>query len=191
MIEVADAAAARHALARRRLHCPDCDAAVKSWGQARARTVRDLGGELVTVRPDRARCTGCLRTHVVLDARLLPLRAYTVRFVGQALVGAVRGHGHRQIAAELGAPATTVRGWLRRARRNAEQLRCLGAQAVVALDPDALPTTDRGDPLAHAVEALVAAAVAAYRRFGHGPREVWARITLLTHGRLLAPRPAG
>ncbi|GAA1899888.1 DUF6431 domain-containing protein [Streptantibioticus ferralitis] len=190
MIEVADAAAARKALARRILRCPDCRAALQPWGQARPRTVRDLGG-LVAVRPDRARCTACRRTHVVLDAGLLPRRAYTVRFLGQALAGAVHGYGHRQIAAGLGAAQDTVRGWLRRARSTAEQLRFIGVQAVVALDPDALPTVDRGEPLAHAVEALVAAAVAAHRRFGHGPREIWARIALLTHGRLLAPSPTG
>ncbi|MDH2394105.1 hypothetical protein QCN29_36310 [Streptomyces sp. HNM0663] len=131
------------------------------------------------------------RTHVVLDAGLLPRRAYTVRFLGQALVGAVRRHGHRQIAAELGAPEGTVRGWLGRARSTAEQLRLIGVQAVVALDPDALPAADRGDPLAHAIEALVAAAVTAHRRFGHGPREIWSRIALLTCGRLLAPSPTG
>ncbi|MFJ1652653.1 DUF6431 domain-containing protein [Streptomyces sp. NPDC088337] len=147
------------------LCCPDCRAALRPWGQSRPRTVRDLGGGLVTVRPDRARCTACGRTHVVLDAGLLPRRAYTVRFLGQALAGAVRGHGHRQIAAELGAPEDTVRGWLRRARRTAEQLRWIGVQAVVALNPDALPTVDRGDPLAHAVEALVAAAVASHACF--------------------------
>ncbi|WP_233580477.1 DUF6431 domain-containing protein [Streptomyces triticirhizae] len=172
------------------LRCPDCGAALKPWGQARPRTVHDLGGH-VTVRPDRARCTACGHTHVLLDACHLPRRAYTVRFLGQALAGAVRGHGHRQIAAELGAPEGTVRGWLRRARRTAEQLRVIGVQAVVALDPDALPTTDRGDPLANAIEALVAAAVAAHRRFGHGPREIWAQIALLTRGRLLALAPAG
>jgi transposase-like protein len=191
MIEVADAAAARKALARRMLRCPDCRAALKPWGQARPRTVRDLGGGLVAVRPDRARCTGCRRTHVVLDAGLLPRRAYTVRFLGQALAGAVGGRGHRQIASELGAPEGTVRGWLRRARSTAELLRWIGVQAVVALDPDALPAADRGDPLAHAIEALVAAAVAAHRRFGHGPREIWPRIALLTRGRLLAPSPTG
>ncbi|MFC4506597.1 MULTISPECIES: hypothetical protein [Streptomyces] len=103
------------------------DAALKPWGQARPRTVRDLGGDLVTARPDRTRCTGCRRTHVVLDVGLLPRRAYTVRFLGRALVGAVRGHGHRKIAAALGAPEGTVRGWLRRARRTAEQLRATDA----------------------------------------------------------------
>ncbi|MFE3557292.1 DUF6431 domain-containing protein [Streptomyces sp. NPDC059193] len=191
MIEVVDAVAARQALGRRMLPCPDCGAALKPWGQARPRTVRDLGGGLLTVRPDRARCTACQRTHVVLDAGLLPHRAYTVRFLGQALVSAVRGHGHRQIAAELGAPEGTVRGWLRRARHTAEQLRLIGVQAVVAVDPEALPTADRGDPLAHAVEALVAAAVAVRRRFGGGPRDLWSQIVLLTRGRLLAPSPSG
>ena len=35
---------------------------------ARERTVRELGGAQLTVRPDRARCTGCIVTQVVLDA---------------------------------------------------------------------------------------------------------------------------
>lgn len=55
MIEVFDTTAARSALARRKLGCPDCGQALKSWGRARERTVRELGGALVTVVPDRAR----------------------------------------------------------------------------------------------------------------------------------------
>ena len=68
MIEVFDTAAARSALARRKLRCPDCGQPLRPWGRARERTVRELGGALLTVRPDRARCTGCDATHVVLDA---------------------------------------------------------------------------------------------------------------------------
>src|SRR6266508_1528992 len=68
MIEVFDTAAARHALARRKLRCPDCGRALRPWGRARERTIRELGGARVTVRPDRVRCTGCHATHVVLDA---------------------------------------------------------------------------------------------------------------------------
>ncbi|MGW2547479.1 hypothetical protein ACWC5I_43045 [Kitasatospora sp. NPDC001574] len=67
----------------------------------------------------------------MLVTALLPGRAYTVQFVGQALVGAARGRGHRPLAAELGAPEGTVRGWLRRARRSAHQLWTVGVQAVV------------------------------------------------------------
>jgi hypothetical protein len=68
MIEVFDTAVARRALARRGLRCPDCAAPLRPWGRARTRTVRDRDGGQRTSRPDRARCTGCRATHVVLDA---------------------------------------------------------------------------------------------------------------------------
>src|SRR6266536_3238859 len=55
MIEVFDTAAARIALGRRKLGCPGCGQPLRPWGRARERTVRDLGGALVTVRPDRLR----------------------------------------------------------------------------------------------------------------------------------------
>src|SRR5258707_270113 len=137
MIEVLDTAAARNALARRKLRCPDCGQALKPWGRTREHTVREPGGVLLTVRPDRARCTGCDVTHVVLDAGLLPRRAYSAGLIGQALIAAARGRGHRLIARELAVPEGTARGWIRRARRPAGQLRAAGIQAVLALDPDA------------------------------------------------------
>src|SRR5258708_3966192 len=59
MIEVFDTTAARIALARRMLGCPGCSQPLRPWGHAPERTVRDTGGTLVTVRPDRALCTGC------------------------------------------------------------------------------------------------------------------------------------
>ena len=48
--------------------------------------------------------------HVVLDAGLLPRRAYAARLIGQALAASARGHGHRPIASGLAVPAGTVRG---------------------------------------------------------------------------------
>ncbi|MCZ4103398.1 MULTISPECIES: hypothetical protein [Streptomyces] len=54
-----------------------------------------------------------------------------------------------------------------------------------------MPTADRVDPLAHAVEALVAAAVAARRRFNSRTHDLWPHIAVLTRGRLLAPAPTG
>ena len=191
MIEVFDTAAARSALARRMLRCPDCGQALKPWGRARERTVRELGGALLTVRPDRARCTGCDVTHVVLDARLLPRRAYAAGLVGQALVAAAWGRGHRLIARDLDVPHGTVRGWVRRARRSAGQLRAAGVQAVVALDPDALPAQDRPGQLAYALDALGAAAMALDDRFGVQCASPWARVTVLTRGRLLNLSPDG
>jgi transposase-like protein len=191
MIEVFDIAAARSALARRMLRCPDCGRALKPWGRARERTVRELGGALVTVVPDRARCTGCRVTHVVLDAGLLPRRAYAAGLIGQALVAAARGAGHRLIARDLAVPHGTVRGWIRRARRSAGRLRAVGVQAVVALDPDVLPAQARPSELACALDALGAAAMALGDRFGVQHTGPWARVTVLTRGRLLNLAPDG
>ncbi|HEX5119302.1 MAG TPA: DUF6431 domain-containing protein [Pseudonocardiaceae bacterium] len=191
MIEVVDVAAARRALAGRALRCPGCGAVLAPWGHASARTVRDLDGGRVTARPDRARCTGCAATHVLLDAALLPRRGHTARVVGHALVRAARGESHREIADRLDAPQGTVRGWIRRARRSAHQLWTLGVAAVVALDQDAVPTRERSDPLAAALDALAAAASAVRRRFGPALDEPWSTITVLTRGRLLTLAPTG
>jgi hypothetical protein len=147
MVEVSGTTAARSALARRKLRCPDCGQAMRPWGHARERTIRELGGALATVRPDRALCTGCGVSHVVLDAGLLPRRAYAAGLVGQALVGAALGSGYRPVARDLAVPAGTVRGWIRGARRSAAQLRAAGIRTVVAFDPDALPTRVRPDEL--------------------------------------------
>jgi transposase-like protein len=191
MIEVFDTTAARSALARRKLRCPDCGQPLRPWGRARERTVRELGGALLTVIPDRARCTGCDVTHVVLDASLLPRRAYAAGLIGQALVAAARGRGHRLIARDLEVPCGTVRGWIRRARRSAGQLRAAGVQAVVALDPDALPAQARPSQLAYALDALGAVAMALGDRFGVQCASPWARVTVLTRGRLLKLGPDG
>jgi hypothetical protein len=128
---------------------------------------------------------------VVLDAGLLPRRAHAADLVGQALVAVALGRGHRRIALELAVPAGTARGWIRSARRSAGQLRAAGVRAVVALDPDALPAGAGPDELACALEALAAAAMAMGARFGLQRTSPWARINVLTGGRLLSMRPAG
>ena len=191
MTEVFDAAAARIALARRKLGCPDCGQPLRPWGHARERAVRDLDGALARVRPDRSFCTGCDVTHVVLDAGLLPRRAYAAGLIGQALVAAALGSGHRRIARELAVPAGTVRGWIRGARRSAAELRITGIRTVVAFDQDALPTRVRPDELGCALEHLGAAASVLGRRFGLQHTSLWARINVLTRGCLLAMAPAG
>jgi hypothetical protein len=191
MIEVFDTAAARIALARRKLGCPGCGQPLRPWGRARERTVRDLGGALVTVRPDRASCRGCDVTHVVLDAGLLPRRAYAAGLIGQALVAAALGSGHRCIARDLAVPAGTVRGWIRGARRSAAQLRITGIRAVLASGQDDLLAWTRTDELGGALEHLAAAALVLGRRHGLEDTSWWARINMLTRGRLLTMAPAG
>jgi Domain of unknown function (DUF6431) len=191
MIEVFDTAAARIALDRRKLGCPGCGQPLRPWGHARERTVRDLDGALLTVRPDRALCPGCEVTHVVLDAGLLPRRGYAAGLIGRALVAAALGSGHRRVAGDLAVPAGTVRGWIRGARRSAAELRILGIRTVVAFDQDALPAWGRPDELGCALEHLGAAAMVIGRRYGLQHTSLWARVNVLTRGRLLAMAPAG
>ena len=189
MIQVFDTGAARRALDRRLLRCPDCREPLKPWGRTRERTVRGRGGAKATFRPDRGRCTGCGATHVILGAGLLPRRAYAAGLIGRALVSSAAGHGHRAVARDLGIPDGTVRGWIRRARRSAGQLREAGVRAVVALDPELLPARALADPLASAFDALSAAAAAIGNRFGLHDAGWWERITVLTCGRLLSQSP--
>jgi hypothetical protein len=126
---------------------------------------------------------------VILDACLLHGRAYAAGLIGHALASAASGHGHRGIAREPGIPDGTVRGWIRRARRSAGQLRVIGVRAVVALDPEALPVRVLADPLACALDAPGAAAVATGRRLGLDEAGLWARVVVLTRGRLLSLAP--
>jgi hypothetical protein len=61
-------------------------------------------------------------------------------------------------------------------------LRAAGVQAVVALDPDALPARVLPGQLACALDALEAAAVALGGRFGVQHASPWARVVVLTRG---------
>lgn len=192
MIEVFDTAAARQALQRGKLDCPGCGQLLRPWGHARPRAVRDADDLAAMFVPDRARCGGCRVSHVILDARLLPRRAYAAGLIGAALAASALGSGCRPIAAGLGVPHGTARDWIRRARRSAEQLRVTGIKAVVSLDQDELPTRVFTDELAGALNVLAAAAVVMGRRFRWLQRfSVWARITVITGGRLLTMARAG
>jgi hypothetical protein len=128
---------------------------------------------------------------VVLDAGLLPRRGYAAGLIGQALAASARGHGHRPIAAGLAVPAGTVRGWIRAARRSAVQLRVTGIRAVLASGHDELLSWARTGELGAALEHLAAAALVLGRRPGLEHTCWWARINVLTRGRLLTMAPAG
>jgi hypothetical protein len=109
-----------------------------------------------------------------------------VESVGAALLAAASGRGHRPIAAALGLPPDTVRGWLRRARERAGWVRVLAMRRAVELDPTLGPVTPRRSPLADAVEALGLAVAAVTRRLGRLAASPWQVIAALTGGRLLA-----
>jgi transposase-like protein len=190
VIVVLDLEAGARALAAGALSCPDCRGVLRSWGLARPRRLRRLDGGHVDLRPQRARCASCRATHVVLPAVGLPRSGYTVEAVGAALTARHAGAGHRAVAASLGLPAGTVRGWLRQARHGAEALRVHATQIAYRYDRDTGPLEPAGSPLGDALVALSAAARACARRL-HLVAPVWQLIALLTGGRLLSSAPSG
>ena len=174
------------ALSSGALCCPSCKGRLQRWGFARGRIVRRRGLPALRLRPPRVRCSSCGITHVLLSASCLPRRLDEVATIGAALLAHVRGEGHRPIAVRLELPPDTVRGWLRRARSNHASLRYLGTVLAHSLDANLPPLQPAGSPLGDAIDALATAAAAAQRFFG-GSRTPWEAMTLMTHGRLLAP----
>lgn len=142
----------------------------------------------MSLQPQRARCTGCRATHVVLPATVLPHRSDTSEVIGSALLHNALGAGHRTIADRLGLPSDTVRGWLRRAARQAEGWRRVAMGVLYQFDPSHGPVTPRRSPTADMVEALALVAAAACRRLGPSGT-TWEFVAAFTAGRFLSRSP--
>jgi len=192
VIIVRDEELAQQALTAGTLACPHagCEGMVYRDGLARARRVRTRAGGERELRPQRVACRRCGRVNVVLPAWCVPGRSDDAETIGAALLAAARGRGHRWIAARLQRPASTVRGWLRAARGQAEALRVRAAIREHDIEPRYTPLLPAGTPLGDALSALASAAMAA-RRFIGADRyhtSVWEHIVLISGGRLLRPR---
>jgi Homeodomain-like domain len=175
------------------LGCPDCAGVLAPWGRARQRRVRlDLASaEVESITPRRGRCGGCGRTHVLAPVNTLGRRADGVDVVGAALLDRVEGLGYRQIAARVGRPVSTVRGWLSRMSSNAERVRVAFTLLRDRVDDDVALLCPAGSVLADAVAAIGAAAAAVRRAWGTAVvvLSAWQVASALTLGRLLAPVP--
>jgi hypothetical protein len=173
-----------------RLGCPHpgCGRRLGPWGHARPRVLRGAGGLRWRLRPRRARCVGCGRTHVLLPVGALVRRADVAVVIGAALVAKAAGCGHRRIAERLGRPAATVRGWLRRFTARAGWLRAAFTTLLCELDADPPLPEPQGSAVADAVAAIVAAMGAVAGRWslliGVSP---WELAAAVTSGRLLSP----
>lgn len=177
------------ALVAGRLCCPDCDRPLSPHGFARAREVRMRHGSRL-VRPRRALCRPCARTHVLLPAFCVPRRRDGVEVIGAALLASAQGVGHRTIAARLDRPPGTVRGWLRAVARRSRPLQDCAVRWTISLgDGAALPRRRAGAPLADALDALAGAARAWVLRLGPDGTSPWELIVALTGGALLQGRP--
>ena len=137
--------------------------------------------------PRRARCRGCGATHVLLPAWCLARRADAGEVIGLGLEAKAAGAGHRTIAARLGRPASTVRGWLRAFAVRAEQVRSVFTALAASLVTDPPLPAPAGSPAADAVAAVAAAAAAAARVPGVGTVARWQLAAAVTCGLLLAP----
>jgi hypothetical protein len=143
------------------------------------------------LRPRRARCSGCLVSHVLLPVVVLLRRAYAADVIGAALLARAGGSGHRWIGGRLGAPAATVRGWLRVMAGRLEATRLFLLQVAHRAGVDRPVPTALGGPWRDLLAALGAATAAVTGRFGPvgalGPVTAWQVAAACSAGRLLAP----
>lgn len=175
-------------LASGQLSCPGCRGSLRPWGWARARSVRGISGSLT---PRRARCSGCLLTHVLLPVTVLLRRAYAAEVVGSALARRAAGAGHRSIAAQLSVPAATVRGWLRVLAARLEPVRVSLLRVAHRAAVDLRVPESWGCPWRDLLAVLQTAWKAVTDRFGTfgvlGPVTAWQVAVAVSAGRLLAP----
>jgi hypothetical protein len=168
--------------------CPVCDGRLAPWGWARSRILRGAGDARALVRPRRGYCRRCGATHVLLPVVALARRADLVEVIGAALAAKADGAGCRTIAAGLGRPVDTVRGWVRRFGARAEAVRAAFTVLLVDTDPDPVVPAAARSLFADAVAAVVGAAVAVAARWPLlGVVSPWWAASAVTRGGLLAP----
>ena len=110
----------------------------------------------------------CRSTHVLASTCTFPRRLDIAATVGSVLTAASTGLGYRRVAEQLDLPATTVRGWLCRARANAEAIWAAVTRRLIVLDPMADLRWCDADPFVGMLGAIGQAASAHLRRFGLG-----------------------
>lgn len=198
MIIVMDPQQAEADLRAGRLPCPSCDAGLHAWSHARSRSIRQLSGPDLLIRPRRAHCRPCARTHVLLPATCQPRRADATEVIANALHANVSGHGRRRIAATLRRPESTVRRWLRAGRpAHATRLYHQATRLLITLRADIFndlardPDTAHASPLRQALTMIGACIAAIQARTSSIAHHRAALIGAITDGRLIPPATPG
>lgn len=125
---------------------------------------------------------------MLLPVFALVRRADLVEVIGAALSAKAAGAGARRIAALLGRPVETVRGWLRRFAARAGVLRVWFTVVQVDIGVDPVPPAAASTAFADAVAAVFGAVVAARSRWPRiGEVSPWWWACAASAGRLLAP----
>jgi hypothetical protein len=115
-------------------------------------------------------------------------RADVVTVIGAALAAKAAGAGVRTIAAGVGRPVDTVRGWLRCFAGRAEAVRLVFTALLVGVGVDPVPPAAMGSVFADAVAAIAGASVAVRSRWSEvGAVPAWLLAAAVSGGRLLAP----
>ena len=125
--------------------------------------IRLRGGAGARLRPRRGRCGSCQATHVLLPSWMASQRANTVGVIAAAgVASALHGTGGA-VGADLGVPAATVRGWLRRLRARAGAMRqdAMVIFGCLTAGCDAPYPEPSGSALGDALSAVAACAHAA------------------------------
>jgi len=133
----------------------------------------------------------CLVTHVLLPVTVLLRRADAAAVIWTALVARAAGHGHRTIAALVGTPTSTARGWLRRMSTRLEPVRVHFTVVTRRAGVDQAVPDAAGDAWRDVVAAVAAAWLAITSRFGSaglvGTVTAWQVASASSGGRLLSP----
>jgi len=176
-----DEAGVESALIAGDIACLGCGEALRPWGYGRRRTIRMRSGGVLRT-PRRSRCKPCKKTHVLLPCDLFSRRKDGAEVIGAALSLSAKGTSGQEIADTLERPYETVRGWNRRVRDRAEEIRVHFTRWAVTVDAtvDIAPTDSAfGDAIA-AIGAAGRAAV--LRRIADHP---WHFASSTTSGLLL------
>ncbi len=176
MLLCADAEAASADLASGVLACPSCRAGrLPPWGYGRERVIRLHGGAREQLRPRRGRCRSCGATRVLVPSWMAPRRADGIGVIARAAVAAaLHDAGPARLGVQLGVPAATVRGWLRRLRARAGPVR---TEAMIMFGRltagrDAPWLEPSGSPLGNALAAVAACAYAAITWHGYADADM-------------------
>lgn len=159
--------------------CPACGDSRVTFAGWWARLTR-----LGPVDIHRVACAGCETTHSLWPDVLVAGCGDLADTVGAALQHAAHGAGHRVVAARTGLAATTVRGWLRRFRRRANDIATRLFAVAASAGGSSVTSGPRSSPLTTAV-AAVGAATSALAGLSGEPVAPWPFAVRILGGRLL------
>jgi len=178
-----DAVVVERQLAAGELACPRCGASLRPWGFVPRRRLRHADGSRTSERLRRGRCRGCRATHVLLPVSALRRRLDVAETIVRALLAHALGMGQRRVASGLGRPEDTVRGWLRRGRRQAAEIRDVFTRLGHERFGCDLRVEPQSTSLQDALNVVGVVAVAAVRQLGPGP--LWHFVAGASGGDLL------